>query len=175
MQMNDSSLPAKIQRPMSRSTITEIKNTLDGQQKVFNCQRLHQNAHELVIIYVMKQDILLEGIPIAKGTISLGYFWPDKHYNLYHWLDEDHNSIALYFNVSDQTAFDQNRVEWRDLVVDVLMTVDNPVRILDEDELPENIDSGLRQLIESTRDDLCHRHRQLIEYFSAYSKRLMQG
>ena len=46
-------------------------------------------------------------------------------------------------------------IEWRDLVVDVLMTADGRCRVLDENELPDDLEDGLRHYIEATRDDLC--------------------
>ncbi|MCP4304364.1 MAG: DUF402 domain-containing protein [bacterium] len=64
------------------------------------------------------------------------------------------------------TRISSQRVAWRDLVVDVLVNPDGGCRVLDEDQLPIDLDRGLRRRIESTRDTLCRdhaRHRDDIE------------
>jgi predicted RNA-binding protein associated with RNAse of E/G family len=152
--------------------ITEIKHQLNGEIKTFQCESLSSTADELVIYYQMKQDYNLHGVDLKKGMISLGYFWPDRFYNLYHWVDAEGQSVALYFNVCDSTQLTENKVEWRDLVVDVLMTGSGPARVLDEDELPVEIDTDILQRINTTRDYLCKRKNDLVCEFSDRSEAL---
>jgi hypothetical protein len=57
-------------------------------------------------------------------------------------------------NVGDVVRLDDREIEWQDLIVDVLGTPDGTVRVLDEDELPGDLDADLRLRIEIARDRL---------------------
>jgi predicted RNA-binding protein associated with RNAse of E/G family len=139
------------------SSITEIKTTLLGERKTFECELLQATTSDAVVVYRMPADHQLEDILLPKDTLSFGYFWQDRPYNAYHWIDAQQQTIALYFNVSDNTIISAESIAWRDLMVDVLITPDGRCRVLDEDELPTEINAELLHYIERTRDQLCHR------------------
>ncbi len=150
---------------MLRDSIKEIKSTLDGRHKEFDCELLTRGHGEAVVIYRMPRDVQLEDVLLRKDTVSLGYFWEDRPYNVYHWIDPLQDTVALYFNIADSTRISQRSIEWRDLTVDVLITPDGRCRVLDEQELPADIDAGLLRYIGETRDELCHEPlSRLIEY-----------
>jgi len=103
----------------------------------------------------MPHDVQLEDVLLRKHTVSLGYFWEERPYNVYHWVDQLRDTVALYFNIADRTRISERTIEWRDLAVDVLVTPDGRCRVLDEDELPADIDAPLRRYIDAARADLC--------------------
>jgi len=147
------------------TSIVEIKTTLAGERKEFDCELLKFTRGEVVVIYRMPRDVQLEDLLLPKGSISIGYFWEDHAYNAYHWIDEQSQTLALYFNICDNTRISRQQVAWRDLTVDVLITPDLRCRVLDEDELPDDLDSDLRVYIESARDALCiDPTRRLLEF-----------
>ncbi|MCP4391414.1 MAG: DUF402 domain-containing protein [Gammaproteobacteria bacterium] len=115
----------------------------------------------------MPREVQLEDILLRKNTVSLGYFWQHRPYNAYHWIDDQHNTVALYFNIADSTRISPQTIEWRDLTVDVLITPDGRCRVLDEDELPANIDPELLYYIDQTRDELC---REPLSRLNEYDK-----
>ena len=139
---------------MASSVITEVKTTLAGKRHEFECELLQASPGEAVVVYRMPRDILLEDVFLPKDTISVGYFWQQKAFNAYHWIDDQQDTLALYFNICDSTKISGKLIEWRDLVVDVLMTADGRCRVLDEDELPDDLDAELQLYIEKTRDEL---------------------
>jgi predicted RNA-binding protein associated with RNAse of E/G family len=149
------------------TSITEIKTTLLGERKTFACELLQATASDAVVVYRMPADHQLEDILLRKGTLSLGYFWQDRPYNAYHWIDAQLQTIALYFNVSDSTIISTESIAWRDLMVDVLITPGGHCRVLDEDELPADIDAELLRYIERTRDQL---RRQPLSRLAEYDK-----
>lgn len=152
---------------MHGAEITEVKTTLAGERKTFDCELLHRGAGEIVVVYRMPRDVELEDVLLRADTLSLGYFREDRPYNAYHWVDADLATVALYFNISDRTRIDANSVAWRDLAVDVLITPDGRCRVLDEDELPADIEPELRRYIEAARADLC---RDPLSRLSEYDK-----
>ncbi len=137
------------------TSIVEIKTTLTGERKEFDCELLKFTRGEVVVIYRMPRDVPLEDLLLPKDSISIGYFWEDRAYNAYHWIDEQCQTLALYFNICDNTRISTDQVAWRDLTVDILITPDQRCRVLDEDELPDDIDSELLAYINTTRDALC--------------------
>jgi predicted RNA-binding protein associated with RNAse of E/G family len=147
--------------------ITEIKTTLLGERETFTCELLQATVNDAVVIYRMPADHQLEDILLRKGMLSLGYFWQDKSYNAYHWIDAQQETVALYFNVCDSTIISTESIAWRDLMVDVLITPDGRCRVLDEDELPAGIDDELRHYIGHTRDQLC---REPLSRLAEYDK-----
>ncbi|MCP4875640.1 MAG: DUF402 domain-containing protein [Gammaproteobacteria bacterium] len=155
------------------SRITEIKTTLDGIRKEFECELLKHERDELIVIYRMREDVQLEDLLLRKHTLSLGYFWEERNYNVYHWVDDNRQTLALYFNICDNTRISTNRIAWRDLTVDILITPDLRCRVLDEDELPDDIDDDLLRLINTTRDLLCVDPAQLLREFDISSRALL--
>ena len=158
---------------MSLAVITEVKTTLAGERKEFKCELLRASAGEAVVIYRMPRDVQLEDVFLPKGTISVGYFWQQKAFNAYHWIDDRQDTLALYFNICDNTRISTSTIEWRDLVVDVLMTADNPCRVLDEHELPDQLEDELRHYIETTRDDLCRETLSRLAEFDKCTRELL--
>ena len=110
---------------------------------------------------------------LSKGTLSLGYFWEDRAYNLYHWVDDNQQTLALYFNICDNTHISPEQVAWRDLAVDILITPDQRCRVLDEDELADDIDRNLLSYINATRDMLCADPPRLLREFNASGRTLL--
>lgn len=122
---------------MARLTpIVEIKHTLAGQEKRFACMRLAGDERHVAVLWVAREPMHVHGVDLPAGTISFGHFWADRFYNVYHWVDVAQRTVGLYFNIADQTRIGPDRLEWRDLVVDVLATPSGRLDVLDEDELP---------------------------------------
>jgi len=159
---------------LAAGTITEVKHTLGGERRTFDCELLQRSASEAVVIYRMPRDVQLEDIALARGTLSLGYFWKDRPYNAYHWIDESFASLALYFNISDRTCIGEHTIEWRDLAVDILISPDGRCRVLDEDELPPGIDATLHAYIAQARDDLCRQPLSRLGEYDKLTRSLMQ-
>ncbi len=158
---------------MPQTRITEVKTTLAGKRKKFECELLKYNAGEVIVIYRMPRDVQLEDLLLPKGSISLGYFWEDRAYNVYHWLDDNRQTLALYFNICDNTRISTDQVAWRDLTVDILITPDQRCRVLDEDEMPDDIESELLSYINATRDALCTEPARLLFEFESRSLALL--
>lgn len=129
--------------------ITEIKRTLDGRRKEFVCDLCHYDAESAVVLYRLKRDIVLAGVAMPAGTLSFGHYWSGRHYNVYHWIWPNGETAAYYFNVADETSISGEFVDWLDLTVDVMVTPDGAHQVLDEDELPADLDPALRATIDA--------------------------
>jgi hypothetical protein len=124
--------------------ILEVKRTLAGAEKLFECRVLARSATHLAVLWIAPAAMHVHGVDLPAGTVSIGHFWTDRNYNVYHWLNDDRSTIGYYFNIADRTSWTAERLEWRDLVIDVLATPAGRLDVLDEDELPAELDAETR-------------------------------
>ncbi|MES1206475.1 MAG: DUF402 domain-containing protein [Pseudomonadota bacterium] len=123
--------------------ILEIKRTLAGVEKSFECSKLVGDERHVVVLSIAREPMHVHGVDLPAGTVSFGHFWSDRFYNVYHWVDAAQRTIGLYFNIADQTRIGATHLEWRDLVIDVLATPAGRLEVLDEDELPAALDDDV--------------------------------
>jgi predicted RNA-binding protein associated with RNAse of E/G family len=129
--------------------ITERKTRLDGSVVEYACETLALEAgRRAVVRYVSEQDRPIEGtdLVLRKGTVTVGHFWTDRPYNVYHWLDGG-RTVALYVNIATDTTIEPGTIAYRDLIVDVVIRPSGAIEILDEDELPASIEPRFRLAI----------------------------
>ena len=133
----------------TRAPITERKTRLDGSVVEYECEPLVvEEGRRALVRYVTEQDRPLEGtdLVLRKGTVTIGHFWTDRPYNVYHWLDGG-RTIALYVNIATDTTIEPAAIAYRDLIVDVLIRPSGAIEILDEDDLPPSIEPRFRLAI----------------------------
>jgi predicted RNA-binding protein associated with RNAse of E/G family len=133
----------------TRATITERKTRLDGSVVEYTCEPLVvEEGRRAVVRYVTERERALEGtdLVLREGTVTIGHFWTDRPYNVYHWLDGG-RTIALYVSIATDTTIEPAAIAYRDLVVDVLVRPSGAIEILDEDELPPSIEPRYRLAI----------------------------
>ena len=134
---------------MKGAPITERKTRLDGSVVDYVCETLAlQSGRRAVVRYITEQDRPIEGtdLVLRKGTVTIGHFWTDRPYNVYHWLDRG-RTVALYVNIATDTTIEPGTIAYRDLIVDVLVRPSGAIEILDEDELPPTIEPRFRLAI----------------------------
>ena len=155
-------LPADYQPPDPKSgpsTIREVKSSLlDKPGQAFECELVAVEptvgGASAIILYRMPRATTIFGIDMPEGSFTLGYFWQDRPYNVYHWLGPDERTLAYYANVADRTAISTTEIAWRDLVLDVLVRPNGEVEVLDEDELPDDLPTAVAQRIGNARSSL---------------------
>src|SRR2546426_9564876 len=126
----------------TRATITERKTRLDGSVVEYACEPLVVDVgRRAVVRYVTDQDRSLEGtdLMLRKGTVTIGHFWTDRPYNVYHWLDGG-RTVAFYVSIATDTTIGREAIAYTDLVVDVLLRPSRAIDVLDEEELPPELE-----------------------------------
>ena len=76
---------------------------------------------------------------IALGTISREYYWLDRWYNVFRFLEQTGELKSFYCNISAPPVFLRDTLGYIDLDMDVLVAPDLSYTILDEDEFARNI------------------------------------
>ncbi|SRR6266478_6059878 len=157
--------------------VLEIKRTLSGREKRFSCRLLHgdPDGHRAVLLFVSQEPMHVHGIDLPPGTVTFGYFWRDRPYNAYHWLDTRGDTIGVYFNLSDSTRISADVLTWRDLTVDILATPAGRLEVLDEDELPADLDPNLRRDIDIAKASILAAAPMVIAEIEAESRALGAG
>jgi len=133
----------------TRASITERKTRLDGSVVDYACEALAvEPGRRAIVRYMSERDRPIKGsdLVLRKGTLTVGHFWTDRPYNVYHWLDQG-KTVAFYVNIATDTTIDAAAIAYRDLVVDVLIRPSGAIEILDEDELPPSIEPRFRLAI----------------------------
>jgi hypothetical protein len=141
-------LPTALTPGSQLPRIVELKRTLAGRKTRFECRVLHSEGPHLVVLFVSAETMHVHGVELPPGTVTFGHFWRDRPYNVYHWLDAGGGrAIGAYVNLAADTHIEPGRVEWLDLVVDVLAVPGAPPRVLDENEIPDDATPALRAQI----------------------------
>ncbi|MCL4542103.1 MAG: DUF402 domain-containing protein [Chloroflexi bacterium] len=146
--------------------VVEHKERLDGTSTDYENRCIRWNTDELVVLYIPQAALHFPYLEIPPGSVSFGYFWPSRPYNAYVWVSADCKLLGAYCNVATATRFSPGIVAWRDLIVDVLLQPDKPPRVLDLDEMPADIDTRTRAVIDEGLDQLLHDTSALLAYFS---------
>jgi len=153
--------------------ILEIKRTVAGAEKRFECRRLHRDGPHLVVLFVASAPMLVHGVALPAGTVTFGHFWRDRPYNVYHWLDPmTGHGLGAYVNLAADTRIQDDRLEWLDLIVDVLAVPGQPPRVLDEDEIPASPPPGLLARIAAARAAVLDEWPRLLEELERFRARL---
>jgi len=130
-------------------TIIERKTRLDGSSVEFACVALAvAPGRSAVVRYAADRDWTVAGgvITVPKGAVTVGHFWTDRPYNVYHWM-VDGRTLAYYVNVSAPPRITAESVDWLDLAVDILVRPDASFLVLDEDEVPTDLDPVHRRTV----------------------------
>jgi predicted RNA-binding protein associated with RNAse of E/G family len=128
--------------------IVEVKRTLDAKVIEYAAEPLVVEDRRAVLLYRIDVPEVIAGgrMTLRAGTLSFGYFWADRSYNVYHFLHAG-KTLAYYVNVGRLRSIGDAEVVWDDYAVDVLATPDGSVEVLDEDEVPETTAQPIRDFI----------------------------
>jgi len=116
--------------------VLEVKRRLDGSVRTYPCEAVEIAADRAVLLYRLPGQGRVADLVLPAGTLTVAYYWLDRPYNVYHWMAPSGETLAYYFNLSGPVRIGPDGLEWDDLEVDVLVTPDGRVQILDEDAVP---------------------------------------
>jgi predicted RNA-binding protein associated with RNAse of E/G family len=164
---------------MARQTSTPVierKRRLDGSVVEYECEPIVIDPGKRAVLrYVIDRTLQLEGsdLVLRPGMVTIGHFWVDRPYTVYHWLDAQ-RSLAYYFSVATDVRIDENVVEYSDLVVDVLVKPSGESTVLDEDELPPDLDPALRAVIARALEAVATNPRRLVAEIERASREALR-
>ena len=128
--------------------IVEVKRTLDGKVTRYPAEPLLVDHERAVLLYRIDVSEPIAGgrLTLVPGTLSFGYFWFDRPYNVYHFRHAG-ETLLHYVNIGRFRSINEAELRWDDYAVDILGFPDRSVEILDEDEVPQTIDQSIGNFI----------------------------
>ena len=103
--------------------------------------RISQHNGSLLVLdaefeYDVQHDLL--GV-IQGGTRTIEYYWLDRWYNIFRFMNGDNNGTRLYYcNINMPPSLKDNMLTYIDLDIDILVQPDFSYQVLDLDEFEEN-------------------------------------
>lgn len=155
--------------------MTERKRRLDGSTDEYRCEGLDvEPGTRAVLRYVIDREVSVANgaLVLPPGTVTVAHYWVDRPYNVYHWMHGG-ATLAYYCNVARDTAIAPDAVSYLDLVIDVLLDVRGNATVLDEDELPEDIEPRHRRTIAQALDALTGQSRRIVAEVERETRRLL--
>jgi hypothetical protein len=126
--------------------VLEVKRRLDGRVHTYSCEAAEVAADRSVLLYRLPGPGRVADLPLPAGTLTVAYYLADRPYNVYHWIAPSGETLGYYFNLSGPVRIGRDRLEWEDLEVDVLVTPDGRVQVLDEDAIPHDAAARLPEI-----------------------------
>lgn len=142
---------------------TEIKNLLAGGRVTFNCKLVALNKESGVLKYILENEYKVGSLILPKGSITYAFYWIDRPYTLYKWFDKNGKILSNYFNVADSISLTENEFKWRDLIVDILVSPKGVLEVLDENEVPYDLDRKLMNYIKNSKTLILQEYKFIIE------------
>jgi len=140
----------------------ERKRYLSGGEATFACELVALEPDFGILKYVLDREWQVHGLALRPGHVTYAFYWTERPYNLYWWVDERGQTLGHYFNLADSVVLSRDEFSWRDLVVDVLVLPDGQVHVIDEDQVPGELDGNLGTYIQTARQQVLHDHRGII-------------
>ncbi len=147
--------------------ILETKRHLDGRQEQFTCGRIAVSPRLAIVRFAHSGPRTAGEFFFPAGSVTIGFFWAGRHYNLYRITGPDGAVIVYRFDVVDAVRITPTHVSYTDLLLDLWVTPDGRLRVEDEEEVQAAIAAGLlsarrRRIIARTRAWLTRVHPRVI-------------
>jgi len=165
-------------QPANPAPITERKIKPDGTVREYQCELVRLDTTVAVVRFLMENGGEIFGTPIRvpPGSVSYGWFWRRRPYNLYRMHTRDGELIAHRLDAVADVLLSPGVIEYRDLALDWWVAPDGTIIEEDRDEF----DALLRAGKVSERDaaaataatlQIYSRYRHIIDDVEALERR----
>ena len=165
--------------PARGQPIVERKIKPDGTVREYPCTLLHLSGGLAVIRFVMGRGGAVWGTPIEVpvASVSDGYFWKRRPYNLYRMRRADGSLIAHRFDAVADVQLAPDAITYRDLVLDWWVMPDETIIEEDREEFETAVASkemGAGDVAAARRaaQQVLGRYRHIIDEVEALERRL---
>jgi hypothetical protein len=141
----------------------EKKLTLSGAVQEFSCEQVLFREGFGVLRYVIDRDYDINGTRLQPGDVTCALYWEDRPYTLYVWHLDREPGMLYYFNIADAVSLRPHEFAWRDLTLDIAVDGQGNASILDDHELPADLDEDLARYIRNAADHILAHYRDIIK------------
>jgi len=119
-------------------TVKVLKH--DGiEYRRWNAELSHRDGELIVLDAEFDVDVRHELLgEIKRETKTVEYYWLNRWYNVFRFLNEDGSTRLWYCNVNTPPKLEGNTLSYVDLDIDLLVQPDFSIQVLDEDEFEAN-------------------------------------
>ena len=98
----------------------ERKKKADGSVHDYETELVYRDGRVVIVRFRMTAGGGPPRLPISvpAGSVSYGYFWARRPYNLYRMLDPEGRVLAHRFDAVSEVRFETDGLEYRDLALD---------------------------------------------------------
>lgn len=113
--------------------VIERKLSVDGQVREYGCELAWLDSRAAVVRFALPAGSggFGAGVPIPAGSVSWGYFWARRPYNVYRFIAPGGEAVAHRFDAVTDVRPGREVIEYRDLVLDWWATPDG--QLIEED------------------------------------------
>lgn len=168
--------------PASAPRYLEVKVKPDGTALEYETDLVHRDRTLVIVRFMMVRGGGPPRLPVVvpAGSVSYGYFWVRRPYNVYRWLHADGSLIAHRFDAVTDVRIAEDSVRYRDLALDWWAFPDGTLVEEDRDELEALAASGalspkdLERANEAARQ-VFSRYRHIIDEVVALERRYVRS
>jgi uncharacterized protein len=119
-------------------TVRVLKH--DGAEyRRWNARRARQEGSLLILDAEFEFDVQHDSVgTISKGTRTVEYYWLDRWYNVFRFLNEEGGTTLFYCNINTPPTLEGDVLSYVDLDIDVLVQPHFAFQILDLEEFEVN-------------------------------------
>ncbi len=112
----------------------------DGvQHRRWRARLKYREGRLIVLDAVFDVDVSHELMgEIPRGTKTVEYYWLDRWYSVFQFLNSDGSTRLYYCNVNTPPVFDETKLGYIDLDIDILVHPDFSYQVLDLEEFEAN-------------------------------------
>jgi uncharacterized protein len=112
----------------------------DGSEyRRWNARMAQQEGSLIVLDAEFEFDVQHDSLgTIPQGTRTVEYYWLDRWYNVFRFLQSDDSTWLWYCNVGTPATLDDGVISYVDLDMDLLVQPDLTYKVLDFDDFEKN-------------------------------------
>jgi len=123
--------------------IEELKKHKNKPLQRFACEVIERTTDSLILRYWSAVEGRMSDIAIPAGSTTVGFYWQKRGFVLWRMYAAEGTLLGSLFHICRDTTISETQVSYLDLILDIWISPDGTVRILDEDELAACRASGL--------------------------------
>jgi hypothetical protein len=168
--------------PASLPRYREVKVKPGGEQLTYETDLVHRDRTLVIVRFLMRVGGGPPRLPVEvpAGSVSYGYFWARRPYNVYRWLRADGTLIAHRFDAVAEVRIAEDSVRYRDLALDWWALPDGTLIEEDRDELEALAASGALSAADLDRANeaarqVFSRYRHIIDEVVALERKFVSA
>lgn len=145
-------------------SITETKRHLNKPDESYRCEVLSREPGHLVLRYVSDRTGRIGEEVFPPGSVTYAHYWGGRGYVAWKMHGPDGHLKGHVFHICRDVRISKDTVDYQDLLLDLWVSPDGRVTVLDEDEVLACREEG--SLSQGDLDWIEARRREVVDNLS---------